>query len=115
MASPIEQLFALQDVDSRLQALNTQMSDLEKAADTVAEQATETRRRADAQRQEIADHDKPSGDANTGRQRFALRRPQQSNRRYRRQTRANRSLVCTSEFASSEPSRVTKRRACRRG
>jgi uncharacterized protein len=58
LASPIEQLFALQDVDSRLQALNTQISDLEKVAGTVAEQASETRRRTEAQKQEIAEHDK---------------------------------------------------------
>ena len=58
MASPIEQLFALQDVDTRLQALHTQISDLEKVAGTVAEQASETRRRVVVQTQEIADHDK---------------------------------------------------------
>jgi uncharacterized protein len=58
LPSSIEQLFALQDVDSRLQALHLQISELEKAAVEVATQATATRARANLQRQEVADLEK---------------------------------------------------------
>ena len=58
MASSIEQLFALQDVDSRLQALHAQISELEKIAGDVAKQATETRGRVEIQRQEIGEQER---------------------------------------------------------
>lgn len=58
MASPIIQLFALQEVDTRLRGLTSGIDELEKAADEIARQAEETRSRVDARRQEAGDLDR---------------------------------------------------------